>query len=422
MINKKVSRILGPILGLMGFMFVVGVMEIPAFADTAESSGATYNAAAENKDYYVNINKSETQNGLKITVDKAEATKHRLRVEIKVESQTPFDKSRNKRSMLRVTYGENHYNGEGISYSYPDDKTLIMKVEQRMDAKEYPESGNLRVDFVYPYYKVNLGIDSSVDFSESFSNSTEKDISGKIPEFNFTFKKLESSALGTRIIYSEPEKDYSDNIEDFSRIASSSLIFKAGDKMYSTRIGGSYSTESDKDNGEIMASYESESATYDKIKNQNNMSVIPIFSDITDKDINEIKELSNEESDVNKESTNNVNYNKEFTFSDGGKGEISKIERTSNTVKVYCKGATEKESLLMAASMSGHYIINENKTDYENYDCDENKTFYKDPKDSLSYVVEFSNVKKDKVLELHFDSLIKQIDKFKVGDEIQLLK
>lgn len=295
MINKKVSRITGPILGVMGFMLVVGVMEMPAFADTAASAGVTYNAAAENKDYYVNINKSETQNGLKITVDKAEATKHRLKVEIKVESQTPFDKSKNKRSMLRVTYGENHHNGEGISYSYPDDKTLIMKVEQRMDAKEYPESGNLRVDFVYPYYKVNLGIDSSVDFSESFNNSMEKDILGKIPEFNFTFKKLESNALGTRIIYSEPEKNYSDSEEDFSKIASSCLLLKAGDKMYSTRIGGSYSTESDKDNGEIMASYESEAATYDKIKNQNNISVIPIFSDMTDKEQDKIFEESSKE-------------------------------------------------------------------------------------------------------------------------------
>lgn len=76
----------------------------------------------------------------------------------------------------------------------------------------------------------------------------------------------------------------------------------------------------------------------------------------------------------------------------------------------------------MAASMSGYYIMNENKTNYENYNCDENKIFYKNPKDSLSYVVEFDNVKKDKILELHFDSLIKQIDKYKVGDEIQLLK
>ena len=48
--------------------------------------------------------------------------------------------------------------------------------------------------------------------------------------------------------------------------------------------------------------------------------------------------------------------------------------------------------------------------------------FYKDPKDSLGYIIEFSNTKKDKPMEFNFDNLIKLADKFTIGNEAQLSK
>lgn len=47
-------------------------------------------------------------------------------------------------------------------------------------------------------------------------------------------------------------------------------------------------------------------------------------------------------------------------------------------------------------------------------------TFYKDPKDTLGYIVEFPNVKKDKAMTLYFDNLISQIDKYTLGNEVTL--
>lgn len=49
-------------------------------------------------------------------------------------------------------------------------------------------------------------------------------------------------------------------------------------------------------------------------------------------------------------------------------------------------------------------------------------SFYKDPKDALGYVVEFDNVEKDKALELGLENNIKQIDRYKVGKEMQASK
>lgn len=431
MINKKISKVLGPVLGIMGFILAIGVMETSASAEenvqtNSVYTNATTSAAVTIKDYSVNINKSETQNGIKVTVDKAIATKDKLKVEIKVENQTAFDKTKKQHSDIRITYGENNFCNESISYKYPDDKTLIISVEQQMGEKEFQESGNLRVDLVMPGYKVNLGIDSNVDFSNSFKNTIEKDIYGKIPEFDYTLDKLESSVLGTRITYSEPRKDEADEDTNYFR-DSSSFLLKAGDKMYLTRNMGSYSAGSKDDNNELMGSYESEGATYDKIKDQNNISIIPIICNMTDKEIEKIYEddyqrVKNKNDKLNNETTNNVSYSKEFDFIDGSKGQIYNIERNDNSVKVYCKGATEKESILMAVSMSVDYKIDPQNGNFEHYDSEQNMSMYKDSKDTLGYIVEFDNLDKDKNLELYNDSLIKQIDKYKIEDEIQLTK
>lgn len=410
MINKKICKLLGPILGVM---LAVGMFEIPVLADDNIQTTSTYtttSAAVTYKDYLVNVNKSITQNGLKVTLEKVVATKHKLRAIIKVESDQPFDQSKNDASIIQLLYGENHFNGGGTSYDYIDDKTMLVTVDQDIDDDEFPENGDMRLDVVFPYYKVNIGMNVMVDFSESFANIMDKNISTKVPEFDFTLNKLESDVLGTTINYTEPYKD-----DD--RTMDSSLILKVGDKMYKLRSSGSSS-----DGEETKGEYESEAATYDMLKDQKDISIISLACNITWDELSKINEDSHQIEDTTKETINNVNYLKSFNFSDGSKGEIYDIERNDNSVKVYCRGNSEKASLLMANGINMYYQFTEDQLDYISYDSDKYMSFYKDPNDTLGYIVEFNNVDKDKALELNFDETIKQIDRYNVGREIQISK
>ena len=435
MINKKISKVLGPMLGIMGFMLTIGVLEATVLADDNVQADSAYTvsttaAAVTYKDYSINVNKSAEQNGVKVTIDKVTGTKHKIKVIVKVENETAFDQKKLDNLIEQVTYGENNSNGGGTSYDYLDDKTLLLTIEQDSDEQEYPEKGDLRFDLVIPTYKVNIGMDVSVDFSESFKNTLEKDLSVKIPKFDFTLNKLESNSLGTTINYSKIEKNYSNNHDDLRQLHQSSIILKTGDKMYKTNHSGSSSTENEENDIITTGTYESELATYERLKDQKDMSIIPVVCNISSDEINKIyksnsKSESTEKTNANKETTNNINYVKSFEFSDGSKGEIYNIERNDNSVKVYCKGNSEKESLLMASNMDMHYTFLEGNANlYNYYDSSKYMCFYKDSKDAtaLGYVVEFDNVEKDKAVDLDFDSLIKEIDKYTIGDEIQLSK
>lgn len=416
MINKKISKVLGPILGVMGFMLTIGILEAPVSANDNVKATSTYinsttSAAATYKDYSINLNKSITQNGLKVTLEKVVATKHRLNAVIKVESTQPFDQTKNDNSIVQLLYGENHFGGQGMTNNYIDDKTLLIVIEQDNNEEEFPEKGELRLDVVFPNYKVNIGMDASVDFSESFKNIIEKDISEKISGPDCTLNKLESDVLGTVVTYSGPQKDYDNRYMD------SSMILKVGDKMYKLRSSGSSS-----DDKGTRGTYESKAATYDIIKDQKDISIIPLACDLTWDEFRKSHENKNTKEYANKEKTNNLSYLKSFDFSDGSKGEIYNIERNDNSVKVYCKGTSEKASLLMASNMSIYYQFVEGQTNYINYDSDKYMSFYKDPNDALGYIVEFNNIEKDKALELTFMDNIKQINRYNVGKEIQISK
>jgi len=416
MINKKISKVLGPVLGVMGFMLAIGVLEAPVLAADNVQATSTYinsttSAAATYKDYSVNVNKSVTQNGLKVTLEKAIATKHKLNAVIKVESTQPFDQTKNDNSIFQLLYGENHFGGQGMSSNYIDDKTLLITIEQDNNDEEFPEKGELRLDVVFPNYKVNIGMDASVDFSESFKNIIEKDISTKISGSDCTLNKLESDVLGTVVTYKEPQKDHEDRYMD------SSMILKVGDKMYKLRSSGSSS-----DDKGTRGTYASKAATYDIVKDQKDISIIPLTCNITWDEFRKTHENNNSKEYEKKDITNNVSYLKSFDFSDGSKGEIYNIERNDTSVKVYCKGTSEKASLLMASSMSIYYQFVEGQTNYTDYDSDKYMSFYKDPNNALGYIVEFNNVEKDKALELTFRDNIKQIDRYNVGSEIQISK
>ena len=431
MIKKKINRLLSSILGVA---LTIGIMQMPAFADDSVQalSSSTNANLTDNKSYTVNKDNSVEQNGLKIRMNKIVATKHKLKVTVLVENQKPFDKTQGDNIISQLTYGENNHGSESISNDYIDEKTLRINFERNThDDEEFPEKGELRVDLVMPKYKVNVGIDADVDFTESFKNTIEKDISEKIPDLNSTLKKVEVSNLGTEITCIDSKIDISDR-ENSNAFMQATMILKVGDKMYKVRHSGSHTTGKSENDHMSISTFETEAATYDIVKDQKDISIIPIICNMTWGEIQNInKTYANRKNDegnnANKETINNVTYDKYFEFSNGNKGEIYNIERNDNSIKVYCKGTSEKESLLIASNIYMNYHIDhveEGKFDMSNYyDGNNDISFYKDSKDALGYVVEFNNVQKDKAVELRImNNIISQIDKFKVGDEIQISK
>lgn len=419
MVNRKLSRILGPILGVMGFMLTVGIMEAPVFAENNVQANSEYLASTafvENKNYFVNINKSETQNGLKVTVDKAISTKHKLKVLLKVESDKPIDMGHDN-SIFEITYGnDNRYGYTSSQDNSIDNKTTFITLEKDNYEGEYPQSGELRVDVVFSNYKVNIGIDIPVDFAESFNNVIEKDISGRIPKFDYKLDKLEADVMGTRITYIEPKRDRNEE-EKYSSLYRPVILFKAGDRIYKTNSNGSFMDE----DGAEMGNYEVKSFTYDKVKDEKNMSIIPIICDINWEELDQLYEKDkNKKENIIRETISNVSYEKTLNFSDGSKGEVYNIERNDNSIKVYCKGQSEKESLLMASNLEAYYQSKEGENDHSFYD-NENVSFYKDSKDTLGYIVEFENVEKDRTVGVDFNNIIKYSDRFRLENEIKLL-
>ncbi len=429
MLNMKISRILGPVLGSMAFALIIGVMELtPVYADNTAAEASVNNLTAtaattsasvtytENKDYFVNINKSEVQNGIKVIVDKAVATKKDMEVVLKIESDNTLAKVDHSNSIFEVTYGEDN-NGFGHTISRQtniDDKTMTVTLEKYNYNGEYSSKGDMRVDIALANYKVNIGMDIPMDFTESFNNILDKDISGKIPGINYNLNKLETDVLGTRIGYTRPEDDGNKG-KDENALGNSAMILKTGDRMYRMNRKGGYS----KKDGVGTGNYEIGSLTYDKVKNEKTVSLIPLICNLTSDEMDKLYE-DKDENNVTKDLVNNISYEKEFNFTDGTKGDIYNIERKDNTIKVYCAGQSEEESLLMACNISIHYENADGKVDGIYYD-NRNVSFYKDANKALGYILEFDNVEKDKPVAINIDKTIKQADKFKLEDEISLL-
>ncbi len=425
MLNKKLSQILGPILGVMVFMTSLGVGQVKALADdkVSETSVTCENTSYDKEEEYsVKINKTVEQNGLKITLDSATGTKHNLKVQVKIQSDKPFDTEHYNNLISEVTFGNSEYCSGGESQNYIDDKTLLVTIEKHFDdEEEFPETGELRVDIVISKYKINVGIDAYVNFSESFKNSFEKEFSIKVPELNLFNIKLESDVMGTKLKYTskyeERDCDKNDNRID------SLMILKVGYKMYKTDPSASSSF----DHKEIKGTYKGKSATCEKFKDENKFSIIPIKCDMSYDEANEIYGNNimeyYEKQNALKEILNNVKYLKLFEFDNGNKGEIYNIERNDNTVKVYCKGNTEKESILMASNMYMNYEFEDYNVGLNDmYDWNKYMSFYKDKNEDFGYVVEFNNVKKDKIMNLDIYSAISKIDKYEIGKEIELSK
>ena len=427
MINKKLIKTLGPIFGIMTFMLASGITYTSAFADdtiaamapattTTTSASATYtdNTATPIKDYSIAINKSSEENGIKVTVNSALATKHNLKVTLKIEGITDPKAIEHNNSLFEVSYGDKDYGFSSTSSrQYADDKTMFLTLEKNNYEGEYPESGNLRVDVVLSNYKVNIGMDVPVDFTNSINKVFTKDITGTIPEINYTLKQLDSDSMGTTVSYTRP-KHSGHNIDDNNDFWDSQILLKVDNNFYKLDSRG----DSIGDDGTIIGHYSSKLPTYDNIKNGKDISVIPMLYKVSMDDSDIISNNSNK--NTSNDSANNLSYEKEFSSSSGLKGTIYNVERNDNSVKVYCKGQSELESLIIASNISLNYNHVKGQKDATIYHYNRFVSFYKDPKDSLGYIVEFDNVDNDKAATLNISYMLKEISMYKMGDEIKL--
>lgn len=427
MINKKLIKTLGPIFGIMTFMLASGITYTSAFADdtiaataattaTTTSASATYtdNTATPIKDYSIAINKSSEENGIKVTVSSALATKHNLRVTLKIEGITDPKAIEHNNSLFQVSYGDKDYGFSSTSSrQYADDKTMFLTLEKNNYEGEYPESGNLRVDVVLSNYKVNIGMDVPVDFTNSINKVFTKNISGTIPEINYTLKQLDSDSMGTTISYTRP-KHNEDEIDGNNDFWDSQILLKVDNNFYKLNSRMS----SLRDDGTFIGYYASKLPDYDTIKNGKDISVIPILYKVSMDDSLMISNNSNKNTTT--DSANNLTYEKEFSSSRGLKGTIYNVERNDNSVKVYCKGQSELESLIIASNISLNYNHLKGQNDPTIYNYNKFASFYKDPKDSLGYIVEFDNVDKNKAATLNISPMIKEITTYKMSDEIKL--
>ena len=411
--KKKIVKLLGPVAGIMSFMLLTGVFTTSAFADqvSTSSTAITQNST---KDYKKIINKSVEQNGVKVTLLDVVATKHKIKANIKLECSKGLQDEKKNGLFVQGIYNMQESWGGGQGTSNIDDNTLIVEIEDECeDNSEYKSNGDYRLDIVVPYYKVNIGMNIPVDFTSEFAKVKENEVSIYVKDLDVNIKKVESDILGTNIYYTQKSQNYSNSDFD-NEVHDPIVLLKVGDKIYvANSYGGANWGSYNEDNDLEYRTYYSKDATYDKVTTTDAISIIPISNDITYNESNKFYDEKYKDGyEVNEEdytTEQSVSFVKEFDFSDKSKGEIYKIERDNDIVKLYCKGNSKEKSLLMASTMDIYPKYDENEQYY--YDEDYYKTIYKDKNDDNGYVVEFTNVDKDRNMIVGIDDLIQFSDR-----------
>lgn len=395
MINKKVSKILGPVAGIMSFMIAMGSVSIPACA--AETT------IAQSADVNYEIN----QNGVKFKVTNIVGTKHKVKIDAVIERKEGFKDLDERNLHFNLYMDKTQSNSGSASWGISDKNTIRIECED--ESKEgFPETGNIRADLVMGEYDFNGSLVIPVDFSESFKKVMEKDLNEKVSD-DISIVKFESDAIGTRIIVNKPTEKVA-SIRDLHNDATKYII-KVDDKIYT--MSHMNSTNDDTDN----LSYEFEDLTYEDVKDAEKISIVPIICNIKSNDMENYYKNNIEDFINSKVTSDNVKYNKEISFEDGTKGEI-KVERCDGKIKLYCSSNSDKNSLLMASGIDGVYT-GDNDEDVS-FSSINKPIVYKDTNKEHQYVVQFDDSNKDKPFEVFLDGLISNNDKFEIGNEISV--
>lgn len=394
MVNKKISRIIGPAAGIMGFVMAMGAVSVPVYAaETVISQSA-------DAGYEMN------QNGVKFKVNKIVGTKHRVKIDAVIQREAGIEDYSYGNLEFKIYMDDNHDGGSSMSWGNSDDKTVTIQAIDEND-EEFAPTGNLRIDAIMGEYDFNGSLVIPVDFTESFKQNMEKEVDEKIDD-SMKIIKFESDAISTRLIVDEPGRDF------FSMRAydeNANFLIKADDKIYTLKSCG---TTNDENHYSI---YENEGMTFNDIKDAQKISVIPMKCSMTDKERENYFKNMSYDYYSNKVTEDKVNYNKEISFEDGTKGQF-KVERVDNKIKIYCSSDSDKKSLLMATSLEG-FFTGDDSEHYTNFE-DIHSTVYKDTEKEHVYIAEFDDTNKDMTFEVFFEGLILNSDKFEIGNEISI--
>lgn len=410
MINKKISRIIGPAAGIMVFIMSVGIMSVQAYAaetQNVQNEGSLLKSG--------NVNYEIEQNGVKLKVTSIIGTKNKIKMKATITREDGFDEDiRGHRSIeLRMNKEKEQPNSSGSSWSYPNDNTIEINAEEE-SKNGFSKKGDIRVDLVIGEYDFNGSLVIPVDFTESFNQYMKQDLDVNIND-NYKITGFESDAIGTRIIVSKPVDNsmYENNDSKIDPY----FILKVGNKMYCARdIGGG---DYDEDDKTYTSAIEVEGLTYNDIKDENSISIIPLKCTMTSHEINEkYKDNSLYEKLLKEQVTdNNIKYNKELEFTDGTKGEI-KVERANNKIRVYCSSDSDIKSFMLAEGISS--IFTDGSDDYRNSVYEDDKVICKDENAENQYIAEFEDSHPEMMLETHIDTIMLNSDKFDIGDEIKI--
>ncbi|MBE6072874.1 MAG: DUF4179 domain-containing protein, partial [Clostridium butyricum] len=284
--KKKIVKLLGPVAGIMSFMLFTGIFTTSAFAEQTNTSSVTITQNST-KDYKKVINKSIEQNGVKVTLVDVVATKHKIKANIKLECSKGLQDEKQVGLLVQGVYNMQDSWGGGESRANIDDNTIIIELENDCeDNNEYKSNGDYRLDIVLPYYKVNVGMDIPLDFTNEFAKVKENEVSIYVKDLDINIKKVESDILGTNIYYTEKAKDYS-NHNFYNEVQDPILLLKVGDKMYVADSYGGVDWIGDNEDDKLdYETYYSKDATYDKVTTSDAISIIHISNDITNAESN----------------------------------------------------------------------------------------------------------------------------------------
>ena len=406
MVNKKISRIIGPAAGIMVFMMSIGIIPVQAYdVDTQSVKSEAAISGNENMNYEIE------QNGIKLKITDIIGTKNRIKIDAYITREDGFDEDiHSHRNMeLNIYMDKAKVNSSSTSWSYPDNKTIKINSEQESD-DGFLEKGNIRADLVLGDYDFNGSLVIPVDFTESFNQYMKKDLDVSFDK-NDKITGFESDAIGTRLILLRDIDDTRYGVSE------PSFIIKVGNKIYFASYSGGRSYSSADESYKCY--FETQNLTYNDIKDAESISVIPIKSTFTSDDIEKQYKDNSYYEKLLKEAvvSDNIKYNKEVNFTDGTKGEL-KVERTGDKINIYCSSDSDNKSLILANGIYG--IFTDGIDDYSNSIFEKNKTMFKDENTENQYVVQFKDSHPEMMFQANIDILSLNSDKFDIGDEIKI--
>lgn len=409
MINNKIRKIFSPAAGLMSILMVMGTVSMPVYAADDKIEYA-YNQSLLDKDMLSGNNVIE-QNGVKLVVTNIEACKNKIKVTMDLYTNKD-DSDSLMYNDLDIRVYMNNIQQTGSSGGRSGCKNGKISIDEEIENEDgYPEKGIIRIDAVDGKIGLNGTLKIPVDFTEDFKKVLSKDINMTVKNNNgneFNMEKFVSNSFETSILLSQPEKNdisfaHSIRTEDMSFLVNiDGSIYKADFP------NSSYSSD-----GKEYDQYCLEGLTYDKVNNSDKITIRQLTNSMSEEEIDDF--YKNRREDMEKEpdeDENGVKYNKKVEFNDGSEGSF-KVVREDSKVKIYCSSDSDLKSMLMATNLYGVYMDNE-----EYFDGLEGSNVYKD-KDN-NYVAEFDDVQRDKKITINMNPMICNIDKFSLGDEIEV--